>query len=102
SRHMPICTDLLTIGDGTVIREESFFTCYRAQKGKIQTGSVTLGPNAFVGEETVIDIHASMGADTQLGHASSLHSFQVIPDKERWHGTPARRTDTDYQSVTPC
>ena len=33
SRHVPVCTDLLTIGDGTVIRKDSFFSCYRAHAG---------------------------------------------------------------------
>ena len=41
--HVPVCTDLLTIGDGTVIRKEAFFSCYRAHAGRIQTGAVTLG-----------------------------------------------------------
>src|SRR5437667_738033 len=31
SRHVPVCTDLLTIGAGAVIRRESSFHCYRAQ-----------------------------------------------------------------------
>src|SRR6266702_8697425 len=31
SQHIPVCTDLLTIGAGTVIRRESSFLCYRAQ-----------------------------------------------------------------------
>ena len=30
SRNVPVCTDLLTIGDGTVIRKDSFLSCYRA------------------------------------------------------------------------
>ena len=33
SHNVPICTDLLTIGDGTVIRKDSFFSGYRAQDG---------------------------------------------------------------------
>src|SRR5207302_1302350 len=31
SRRVPVCTDLLTIGAGTVIRKEAPFQCYRAQ-----------------------------------------------------------------------
>ena len=38
SRNVPVCTDLLTIGAGTVIRKEAFFLCYRAQAGWIQAG----------------------------------------------------------------
>ncbi len=47
SRSVPVCTDLLTIGAGTVIRKDSVFLCYRAHKSLIETGPVTLGRNAF-------------------------------------------------------
>jgi non-ribosomal peptide synthetase-like protein len=101
SRHVPICTDLLTIGDGTVIRKDCFFQCYRAHAGLIQTGAVTLGKDALVGEMTVIDIDTWMGDGTQLGHASSLHAGQVVPDGHRWHGSPAQPTEVDYRRVEP-
>ena len=80
SRSIPVCTDLLTIGDGTVIRKDAFFTGYRAQAGRIQTGPVTLGADVLVGEQTVLDIDTSMGDGAQLGHASSLHTGQAVPD----------------------
>jgi non-ribosomal peptide synthetase-like protein len=101
SRTVPVCTDLLTIGDGTVIRKESFFTGYRALAGLIQTGAVTLGRDVFVGEKTVLDIDTSMGDRAQLGHASSLHAGQAVPECERWHGSPAQRTAVDYRAVDP-
>ena len=101
SRNMPVCTDLLTIGDGTVIRKDSFFSCYRAHAGMIQTGAVTLGKDVFVGEITVLDIETSMGDGAQLGHASSLHPGQAVPAGERWHGSPAQRTEVDYRAVDP-
>jgi non-ribosomal peptide synthetase-like protein len=101
SRNMPVCTDLLTIGDGTVIRKDSFFNCYRAEAGVIQTGAVTLGKDVFVGEATVIDVGTSMGDGAQLGHSSSLHRGQAVPDGERWHGSPAQRTEVDYRTVDP-
>ena len=104
SRNVPVCTDLLTIGSGTVIRKESFFNCYRAHDGVIQTGAVTLGDDVFVGEKTVLDIGTSMGDGSQLGHTSSLHSGQVVPAGEHWHGSPAERTEVDYRTVAtaPC
>ena len=49
----------------------------------------------------MIDIETSMGDGTQLGHASSLHAGQTVPDGERWHGSPAQRTEVDYRSVEP-
>jgi len=102
SRHVPVCTDLLTIGAETVIRRESSFFCYRAQAGRIEIGPVTLGRNVFVGEMAVLDINTSMGDGAQLGHSSSLHSGQSVPAGERWHGSPARRTDTDYVRLAPA
>src|SRR5205823_1653260 len=102
SRRVPVCTDLLTIGAGTVIRKESFFLCYRAQAGRIETGTVTLGRDVVIGERTVLDINTSMGDGAQLGHASSLHSGQAVPEGERWHGSPAQRTEVDYRRVAPA
>lgn len=104
SRHVPVCADLLTIGPDTVIRKESFFGCYRAHAGWIQTGPVTIGRNVFIGEKTVLDINTSMGDVSQLGHASSLHSGQRVRTGERWHGSPAQRTNLNYLRVSarPC
>ncbi|MFJ8629532.1 Pls/PosA family non-ribosomal peptide synthetase [Streptomyces sp. NPDC093568] len=99
SRNVPVCTDLLTLGDDTVIRKDSSFACYRAHAGLIQPGPVTLGRNVLVGEATVLDIDTSLGDGAQLGHASSLHRGQAVPAGEHWHGSPARRTDVDYQVV---
>ncbi len=101
SQNVPICTDLLTIGDGTVILKDSSFNCYRAHAGLIQTGAVTLGKNAFVGVETMLDIGTSLGDGAQLGHTSSLHAGQAVPDGQHWHGSPAQRTNVDYQAVEP-
>jgi len=102
SRRVPVCTDLLMIGAGTVIRKESFFNGYRAQSGRIETGPVTLGRDVFVGERGVLDINTSMGDGAQLGHASALHSGQAVPAGERWHGCPAQRTDVNYVRVAPA
>ncbi|MGR4880426.1 Pls/PosA family non-ribosomal peptide synthetase [Streptomyces sp. LARHCF249] len=99
STHIPVCTDLLTIGDGTVIRKDVLFSCYRAHAGLIQTGPVTLGSDVLVSEQTVLDINTSMGGQAQLGHASSLHAGQTVPAGERWHGSPAEPTGTNFRTV---
>jgi non-ribosomal peptide synthetase-like protein len=95
STHVPICTDLLSIGDGTIIRKDSFINGYRAHGGFIHVGPISIGKNAVISEATVIDIDTSMGDGSQLGHASSLHSGQAVPDGQRWHGTPGRQTLAD-------
>jgi non-ribosomal peptide synthetase-like protein len=99
SENVPVCTDMLRIGDGAVIRKDSFFTGYRAHNGIVQTGPVSLGNGALVGEVTVLDIWTSLGDGAQLGHSSSLHAGQTVPDGERWHGSPAQPTDVDYQRI---
>jgi non-ribosomal peptide synthetase-like protein len=102
STHVPVCTDLLTIGAGTVIRKDAFFQCYRAQAGWIETGSVTIGRDAFIGEKTVLDINSALGDGAQIGHASALYSGQAIPDGERWHGSPAQPAEVNYARVGPA
>ena len=99
SRHVPACTDLLTIGDGALVRKDSFFTCYQAHDGVIRTGRVAIGSDAVVGEMTVLDIDTSLGDGGQLGHSSSLHRGMSVPDGEHWHGSPAQRTEVDYGMV---
>ncbi|MFF9349259.1 Pls/PosA family non-ribosomal peptide synthetase [Streptomyces sp. NPDC014734] len=99
SRNVPVCTDLLTVGAGTVIRKDSFFLCYRAHAGRIQTGPVTLGRDVFIGEKTVLDIDTSMGDGAQLGHTSTLYSGQAVPGGQRWHGSPAQLTQHDYLRI---
>ncbi|MER7396424.1 Pls/PosA family non-ribosomal peptide synthetase [Streptomyces sp. NPDC000151] len=102
SHSVPVCTDLLTIGAGTVIRKEAFFLCYRAHAGRIQTGPVTLGRDVYIGERTVLDIKTSMGDGAQLGHASALQSGEAVPAGQHWHGSPAQRTELDYVRVAPA
>jgi non-ribosomal peptide synthetase-like protein len=102
SRRIPVCTDLLTIGAGTVIRREAMFLCYRAHAGRIEIGPVTLGRDVYVGEMSVLEIDTSMGDRAQLAHASALHRGQSVPAGERWHGSPAQRTEVNYQRVPPA
>ncbi|WP_255637960.1 Pls/PosA family non-ribosomal peptide synthetase [Amycolatopsis sp. DSM 110486] len=97
SRNLPACTDLLSIGDGAVIRKDSFFNGYRAHDGVIQTGAVSIGKDALVGEATVLDIRTSLGDGAQLGHSSALHAGQAIPAGERWVGAPAQRAEKTNQ-----
>ncbi|MEX5300011.1 amino acid adenylation domain-containing protein [Kocuria sp. CPCC 205292] len=101
SGFVPVCTDLLTIGDDTVIRKDTLFNCYRAHRGMIQTGTVTIGHNVLVGEASVLDIGTYIGDDAQLGHVSALHTHQSVPRGQHWHGSPAEPTGTDYRAADP-
>lgn len=102
TRHMPVCTDMLTIGEHTVIDKDTFLSGYRAVNGVIQTGPVSIGKNVLIGEKAVLDIRTSLGDGAQLGHASSLHEGQTVPAGESWNGSPAGRASTDYRTVPPA
>ena len=69
--------------------------------GVIQTGPVSIGKEALIGEHTLLDIDTHVGDGSQLGHTSSLYESQAVPDGQRWHGSPAQRTDVDYRSAEP-
>jgi non-ribosomal peptide synthetase-like protein len=95
-RFPPVCTDLVTIGDNTIIGNETSLLGYRAQSNFIHMGPVTIGSHAYVGERSVLDIDTAMGNNTQLGHASSLQSCQRVPDGKHYHGSPAVETLSNY------
>jgi non-ribosomal peptide synthetase-like protein len=101
STAVPVTTDLITIGAGTVIRRGSSLAGYRATSGKLQLGRVTLGRDVFIGAASTLDINTSIGDGAQLGHSSALHNGQHIPAGQRWHGVPAEPTSTNYQTVAP-
>ncbi len=103
-RIVPVCTDLISIGDNSIIRKESVLLGYRAQSNWIHTGPITIGDDAFVGEASVLDIDTEIGDGAQLGHASSLQSGQRIPAGTRAHGSPAVPTTADYCPIpnVPC
>jgi non-ribosomal peptide synthetase-like protein len=99
SRSVPVCTDLISIGNNSILRKETMILGYRAQSGYIHIGPLTIGNNAFVGVGSTLDIDTKIGDGAQLGHASSLHRGQSIPDGEHWHGSPAVPTTADYCKV---
>ena len=101
SKSFPVCTDLLTIGDGTLLSEDTLIPTYRAENGYIRTGTVTLGSNVFVGEGSVLDIDTVMEDGSQLGHASSLQSGQCVPAGKMFHGSPSHETTTNFDRVEP-
>lgn len=101
STYVPVCTDLIAIGENTILRKDSIILGYKAEGGYIHTGYITVGKNAFVGEVTVLDIDTVMEDNTQLGHQSCLQANQTVPLGKRYHGTPAEETNVNYCTVEP-
>jgi len=96
TEHVPVCTDLLTIGAHSVVRKNCYLNGYRASSGVIEVAPVTLGAGVFVGEQTVLDVGTAMRDGAQLGHSSSLQAGQTVPEGGCWHGSPARQAGGDY------
>jgi non-ribosomal peptide synthetase-like protein len=101
STQVPVCTDLFSIGDRTLVRKDAVIACYRAHAGRVEIGGVSIGADAFVGESTVLDVRTSIGDGSSLAHSSSLHAGQAIPAGEVWHGSPGRRAENAPLPVVP-
>ncbi|MBK04280.1 MAG: peptide synthetase [Deltaproteobacteria bacterium] len=96
---VPLCTDMLTIGDHCVFQRASMLSGYKAENGYIYTGPITVGNNVYVGEKALIDIHTELGDDAQLGHSSALLAHRDIPAGKTYHGSPAIEAQTNYRKV---
>ena len=77
SRQVPVCTDLFSIGDRTLVRKDAVIACYRAHAGRVEIGGVSIGADAFVGESTVLDVRTSIGDGASLAHVG------VVVDEQR-------------------
>lgn len=97
AQQPPVATDLLSVGDGAVIRKDVSWSGYRAEAGMIEVGPIAIGRDAYVGEGAALDIHTHVGAEAQLGHVSALGYGETIPDGARRHGSPAVETRIDYR-----
>lgn len=97
---IPVCPDLLDIGDRAIVNRGVLATGYRAEAGWIETGPIRIGAGASVGEASVLDIDTTIGDGAALAHASSLHRGQSIPDGQSWHGSPGQIATHDYRADT--
>ncbi|MGI9420259.1 MAG: Pls/PosA family non-ribosomal peptide synthetase [Geminicoccaceae bacterium] len=100
-KGVPVCTDLVSIGDNSVISNEAILRGYKARANVIHTGSVEIGADCFVGEHGVLDIDTVMEDGTQLGYASSLHEGQRIPAGKHYHGCDAVETEAEFCPIEP-
>ncbi len=98
-RDAPVCTDLLRIGDNTILRHDSLLVTHKARNNRLHTGTVELGDHVVIGEGSVIDLNTRMGNRAQLGHASCLIEGQAVPAGEHWHGNPAEPASVDYSAM---
>ena len=93
---VPVCTDLISIGDNTLVRRDAVLQGYKARSGLIQTGKISIGNNAFVGEAGVLDIDTAMEDDTY----SATHPLRAaVPEGKHYDGSPAQETAVYYRRL---
>ncbi len=95
----PTCTDLVTIGAGTIIRESAQFLGYKVRGGLIHPGPIRVGSRAVISEGTYLDIDSRVGDDSQLGTTSVLLAGQVVPPGEIYQGSPAEPSPDNFCQV---
>ncbi|HKN29666.1 MAG TPA: Pls/PosA family non-ribosomal peptide synthetase [Roseiarcus sp.] len=97
SRSVPVTADLFEVGEEAVVMRSALAPGYVAAGNRIHTGEIRIGRNAYVGEQSVLDIRSAIGDFGQLGHASSLQSGQRVPEGKRYAGSPAEETTTNFR-----
>ncbi len=89
--------DLFEVGEDAVVMRSVTLPGYSAYGNRLHLDAIRLGRNAFVGEQSLLDIGASIGDFGELGHASSLQRGQRVPDGKRYAGSPAEETATRFR-----
>jgi len=97
----PVCTDLVSIGAGAVVRDEAVLATYVAAGGWLHPGPITVEEGALVGDGCVLSPGTAVGAGAQLGPASALLAGQRVPDGAVWQGSPAEPCRTTFDRCEP-
>lgn len=97
----PVCTDLVSIGAGAVVRHEAVLATYVATGGWLHPGPITVGAGALVGDGCVLSPGTAVGAGAQLGPASALLAGQRVPAGAVWQGSPAEPCSTTFDRCEP-
>lgn len=92
----PLCTDLLNVGDNTIVRKNSLLPGFKAEANNMHIGPIRIGRGVFVGSASVIEIDTVIEDGAQLGHTSALLSGQTLAAGTAYHGTPAEETKSRY------
>jgi non-ribosomal peptide synthetase-like protein len=82
--------DLVTIGNDSSLGAESRLLGYEVKDGYLYLGSIEIGDRCYVGTRATLEPNSKMENDSYLEDLSLLSARTTIPDRERWHGSPAR------------
>ncbi len=83
---------LISIGSGASIGYGASLRPWRVEDGWVVIGRITVGPDAFVGANAILETDASVGANAGLGEQSVLVHGDAVPSGARWAGSPPAPT----------
>ena len=95
----PVCVDLVSVGQQTIVREDCHMPAYTAHNGYLYPGPITIGHSAVVGEATVLDIGTVIEDEAQLGTSSSLLEGQRVPAGQVYQGSPAIPSASNFDRL---
>jgi non-ribosomal peptide synthetase-like protein len=82
--------DLVTIGNDTSLGAESRLLGYEVKDGYLHLGTIEIGDRCFVGVRATLEPNSRIENDSHLEDLSLLPTDTVIPQQQRWYGSPAR------------
>lgn len=87
------CFDVVEIGAGTSIGNETQLLGSRVESGYLKIGKVSIGENCYVGIHSTLGLNVSMEDGSQLDNLSLLPDGASIPAGEGRSGSPAAPAD---------
>ena len=98
SRTVPVAAaDLFEVGEDALVMRSALLPGYVAYGNRIHLDAIRIGRNAYVGEQSVLEIGSTVGDFGELGHASSLQRGQSVPAGKRYAGSPAEEAATTFR-----
>lgn len=94
--------DLISIGDGSSVSDESALSGFTVEDGELVIGEVRIGRRCYVGGRAVLAPHTVMEDRARLEDLSLLPSGARIPAGETWAGSPARRVSAPATPMPPA
>jgi non-ribosomal peptide synthetase-like protein len=85
--------ELLVVGDGADLGSAILIANARVEGGELVVGPVTIGPEALVESNTVLENDVHLGAGATLEAMSCAPAGTSLPPRETWCGSPPRRVD---------
>ncbi|WP_250793289.1 Pls/PosA family non-ribosomal peptide synthetase [Micromonospora phytophila] len=83
---------LISIGRNASVGYGVSLRPWRAEDGWVVVAPITIGRDAFVGANTVLEPGSSVGAYAGVGEQSVLVQGEAVPPGERWAGSPPAPT----------